>query len=113
VAQIFTVAPGRADECAAAVRAASGEQDDGEVRDAGLLVTLDAPDNFPRLPFRTDGPFVVSLALASGDDAVAASARPRAEAAAHAAAPFLREAPEFVVLDPTPRSRLRWTAPAG
>ena len=31
------------------------------VRAAGVLVTLDGPNNFPQLPFRTDGPYLVAL----------------------------------------------------
>lgn len=57
---------------------------------AGLLVTLDAPNNFPQLPVRNDGPWVVWLGLfddASDFDPI--------------------EGGEVVVLHPTPRSRLR------
>lgn len=57
---------------------------------AGLLVTLDAPNNFPQLPVRTDGPWVVWLGIF--DDA-----RDFAPIAGG----------EVVVLAPTRRSRLR------
>ena len=57
---------------------------------AGLLVTLDAPNNFPQLPVRTDGPWVVWLGLF--DDA-------------HAFEPIAGG--EVVVMTPTRRSRLR------
>src|SRR5262249_59812013 len=33
------------------------------VREAGILVTLDAPNNFPQLPVRNDGPFLVWLPI--------------------------------------------------
>jgi hypothetical protein len=33
------------------------------VREAGILVTLDAPNNFPQLPVRNDGPFLVWLGI--------------------------------------------------
>ena len=58
---------------------------------AGLLVTLDAPNNFPQLPVRNDGPWVVWLGIF--DDA--ADFRPI-------------DGGEVVVLTPTRRSRLRW-----
>jgi hypothetical protein len=58
---------------------------------AGLLVTLDAPNNFPQLPVRTDGPWVVWLGVfedASNFEPI--------------------EGGEVVVLTPTHRSRLRY-----
>ncbi len=58
---------------------------------AGLLVTLDAPNNFPQLPVRTDGPWVVWLGVF--DDARELEAI---------------EGGEVVVLTPTRRSRLRY-----
>ena len=33
------------------------------VREAGQLITLDVPNSFPILPIRTDGPYVVWLAM--------------------------------------------------
>jgi hypothetical protein len=57
---------------------------------AGLLVTLDAPNNFPQLPVRTDGPWVVWLGVF--DDAAEFS-------------PI--DGGEVVMLMPTRRSRLR------
>jgi hypothetical protein len=57
---------------------------------AGLLVTLDAPNNFPELPVRNDGPWTVWLGLfddASDFDPI--------------------DGGEVVVLTPTRRSRLR------
>jgi hypothetical protein len=76
---------------------------------AGLLTTLDAPNNYPRHPIRADGPFLVWLGVLR-DDAALARVRRAAEDAAPGlrAGGLLREAPELVVLDPTERSRLRW-----
>lgn len=68
---------------------------DRGVREAGLLVTLDVPNNFPQLPYRTDGPWVVWLGVMPDDTLL----------------PYVREQAgdaEVVVLDPAPRSRLRW-----
>ena len=58
---------------------------------AGLLVTLDAPNNFPQLPVRTDGPWAVWLGVfedASRFEPI--------------------DGGEVVVLMPTRRSRLRF-----
>lgn len=69
---------------------------DAGVREAGLLVTLDVPNNFPQLPYRTDGPWIVWLGVMP-DDALLDTVRAHAGEA------------EVIVLDPAPRSRLRWT----
>jgi hypothetical protein len=80
------------------------------VREAGILVTLDAPNNFPQLPVRNDGPFLVWLGILRDEESLKESFT----AAAHrvvetlASQKLLRDAPELLVLEPTPRSRLRW-----
>ena len=78
-------------------------------REAGVLVTLDVTNNFPQLPVRTDGPYLVWLGILKNsqmeDDFTAVverSLRPLS------AAGLLRGTPELIVLDPTRRSRLRW-----
>jgi len=73
------------------------------VREAAVLATLDAPNNFPQLPVRTDGPFVVWIGLLENEEARSRFQPLRANE-------FLRAEPEQIVLDPTPRSRLRWIA---
>jgi hypothetical protein len=109
VAQIFAV---RADGVDALARQAepsfAGYRAAG-AREAGLLATLDAPNNFPQLPIRADGPFLVWLGVLEDDQALARF-EPLAAAAARslAAGGLLRGEPELVVLDPTARSRLRW-----
>jgi len=109
VAQIFAVRKG--DEQAFAQRAQSEIADhrDPAFRPAGVLVTLDVPNNFPQLPIRTDGPFLVALTIVRDETAMK-----RFETAAaqmeHTLAEtgLLRGTTERLVLDPTPRSRLRW-----
>lgn len=80
--------------------------------EAGILTTLDTANNFPQYPLRDDGPWLVWLGVLRDDTALAAL-RPQCEAAAKAlsAAGLLDGQAELLVLDPTPRSRLRW-APA-
>ncbi|WP_062534936.1 NIPSNAP family protein [Mizugakiibacter sediminis] len=110
VAQIFAVRPG--DEAAFAQRAeaALARYRGTGVRSAGVLVTLDVPNNFPQLPIRGDGPWLVWLgvvrdqAMLHGGFSAAMDAVERSLAASG----LLRGAPERVLMDPTPRSRLRW-----
>jgi hypothetical protein len=79
-------------------------------REAGVLVTLDIPNNFPPLPFRTDGPYLVWLGLVEDDASLRTRLDPLLERFARSLADTggLRGVPERVVLDPTRRSRLRW-----
>lgn len=102
--------PGRTDDLVrraephfAAYRAAGA-------REAGLLVTLDAPNNFPQHPIRTDGPFLVWLGLIENDTLLDRAIRPLAAQAAQdlSNAGLLRAESELALLDPCPRSRLRW-----
>ena len=81
-------------------------------RAAGLLATLDAFNNFPQHPVRTDGPHVVWLCTFE-DDAALARFLPTAHAAekALAARGWLRSPAEQVILEPAHRSRLRWMPP--
>jgi hypothetical protein len=112
VLQIFPVKAGQteaaarqADEAFAAYRAAGA-------REAGVLVTLDAPNNYPRLPVRTDGPYLVWVGVVKDETTLEARLAPLAErtASSLSAQGLLRGVPELVLLDPTRRSRLRWRA---
>lgn len=111
VLQILAVKTGMVDAAAreaensfAAYRAAGAHE-------AGVLVTLDLPNNFPRHPVRTDGPHLVWVGVVK-DQATLNSLLPLHETAAAtlSARALLREAPETVLLDPTRHSRLRWQA---
>jgi hypothetical protein len=110
VAQIFAVKPNsvdafarQADQTFAGYRAAGA-------REAGVLVTLDAPNNFPQLPVRTDGAYLVWLGIVKDKQTLNDVFTPLAERSLQllSATDLLRGAPELVVLDPTRRSRLRW-----
>ncbi|HZT02925.1 MAG TPA: hypothetical protein VFA39_11730 [Steroidobacteraceae bacterium] len=80
------------------------------VRAAGVLVTLDAPNNFPQLPVKTDGPYLVALHILR-DESVRKDtfapllARTKQELTASG---MLQRAPEVLVLDTEHNSRLRW-----
>ena len=75
-----------------------------------MLVTLDARNNFPQLPIRTDGPYVVWLGIVSADKKLETPFSPLANRSSKSllATNLLRAEPEIVILDPAKRSRLRW-----
>ena len=79
-------------------------------REAGVLVTLDVTNNFPQLPIRTDGPYLVWLGILKDNQMLEREFGPVAERSVQSlsATGLLRAAPELVILDPTQRSRLRW-----
>lgn len=108
VAQLFTVDPGSVEAFAREAEGAFAGYRAAGARESGLLVTLDVPNNYPRLPIRTDGPHLLWLGTLEGEEALAGF-RPLAERSAKAlsATGLLRAAPELIVLDPTRRSRLR------
>ena len=116
VAQLFALKAGvtaeafaqQAESAFAAYRAAGA-------REAGVLATLDVPNNFPQLPVRTDGTYVAWMGIVKDDGMLEQQLKP---AIARAAALFdktgmLRATPELLVLDPASRSRLRWLASGG
>jgi hypothetical protein len=115
VVQLLPVAKGRADAVASALANAATRYPHEGVFDAGLLRTLDAPNNFPQLPVRADGEWVAWIGMARD-----AGALSRLQAAMDAverqldAGDDLRARAERIVAAPTPRSRLRWldSAPA-
>jgi hypothetical protein len=80
------------------------------VREAGILVTLDVPNNFPQLPVRNDGPFLVWLGILRDEESLKEGFTAAAQRVGKALASekLLRDTPELLVLEPTPRSRLRW-----
>jgi hypothetical protein len=110
VAQIFAVAKGRVEEFSRAAEPAFASYRSAGAREAGVLVTLDAPNNFPQHPVREDGPYLVWLGLFESDAALESRFTPQARRWLEtlAGTGLLRGAPEMVTLDPTGRSRLRW-----
>jgi hypothetical protein len=110
VAQLFPLQPASAQAFARAAAPALAAYRAAGARDAGLLVTLDAPNNFPQLPVRTDGPYLVWLGLFEDMDAVEGRFLPVAKQAAAqlAAGDLLRGQPSLLILRPGSRSRLRW-----
>lgn len=80
------------------------------VREAGILTTLDAPNNFPQLPVRTDGPFLIWIGVVKDDATLTNTLAPLLQRGSDSlkAQDILSGAPEVIVSDPGHRSRLRW-----
>ncbi len=110
VAQIFAIKSDRVDAFAKEAETAFAAYRAVGAREAGVLVTLDVKNNFPQLPVRTDGPFLVWLGILKDNQMLETGFTPLAERSLQSlsATGLLRGTPELVVLDPTPRSRLRW-----
>src|SRR6266513_3418506 len=110
VAQIFAVKPNSVDAFAKQAEATFASYRAAGAREAGVLVTLDAPNNFPQLPVRTDGPFLVWLGILRDEESLKRSFTAVAQRVGETLASenLLRDTPELLVLEPTPRSRLRW-----
>jgi hypothetical protein len=104
VAILCTVKPGQLERFAELAAPAFTAWTDVGWRNAGVLVTLDMPNNFPQLPVRGDGPHLVWLGIAAPG-----TQPPSLEVITEAARDRLREAPEPILLRPTHRSRLRYT----
>jgi len=113
VAQIFAVKPGEVGAFTDHFARMFSAYASSGVRQAGLLATLDVPNNFPQLPVRTDGPFVVWLGIVPDPKALESSFLPLAKQNLKALTDsgLLRGEPEIVILEPTHRSRLRWLEP--
>jgi hypothetical protein len=110
IAQIFAVKPNSVDAFVQQAEAAFAAYRAAGAREAGVLVTLDVPNNFPQLPVRTDGPYLVWLGIVKDNKMLETQFTPLAERSLQSlsATGLLRSAPELVILNPTRRSRLRW-----
>ena len=109
VAQIFRAKPAQVDELARSASSWFARYRQAGARDSGILVTLDAANNFPQLPIRTDGPYLVWLGLFPDDLTATEFAKVANEAGNQLQrSGLLQDAPELVTLRPNPRSRLRW-----
>jgi hypothetical protein len=110
VAQIFAMKKGSEETFAKQAEAAFDAYRIEGVHPAGVLVSLDVPNNFPQLPIRADGPFLVWLGVVRDNATLDRQLAPRLAAVEQSlgGSGLLRGTPERVVMDPTPRSRLRW-----
>jgi hypothetical protein len=112
IAQIFAVKPNSVDAFAQQAEEAFASYRAAGAREAGVLVTLDVQNNFPQLPVRTDGPYLVWLGIVKDNEMLETQFASLAKRSTQSlsATGLLRSAPELVIMDPTHRSRLRWLA---
>ena len=110
VAQVFALNAGSVEAFATAAEPTFAKYRATGAREAGVLVTLGVRNNFPQLPIRTDGPYLIWLGILRDNRALDKDFRPVEEGsrATLTGSGLLRKPPELIVLDPTPRSRLRW-----
>jgi hypothetical protein len=108
VMQIFAAHPDKLDALVSTAEKTFAQYREAGIREAGVLVTLDGPNNFPQLPFRTDGPYLVWLGIAKDKQALERFTTIAREQSRAFAKPLLRSAPEVAVMRPSQRSRLRW-----
>jgi NIPSNAP len=109
VALICQLDPGTAAAFARAAEPVFAKYRSAGARETGLFATLDVPNNFPQLPVRNDGPYLVWLGLLPNDAALGRFREVADPAMATLTGTgMVRGTPELLVLDPTPRSRLRW-----
>jgi hypothetical protein len=110
VLQIFAAKAGQVEALAAQTEAGFAAYRAAGAREAALLTTLDLPNNFPRHAMRADGPHLVWVGVVKDEAMLTERLAPLARRTMESlgASDLLREPPEWVVLDPTSRSRLRW-----
>ena len=110
VAQVFAVAKGSEAAFADKAEVEFAHYAIAGVHPAGVLVTLDVPNNFPQLPIRTDGPWLIWIGVVRDQGVLETKLRPAMAEAEQAlgATGLMRGPVERLVMDPTPRSRLRW-----
>ncbi|GGC62716.1 NIPSNAP family protein [Undibacterium terreum] len=110
VAQLFSVKTNQLDRFAEQAETVFSRYRAAGIREAGVLVTLDAANNFPQLPVRTDGPYLLWLGLARDQEMLDNIWTPLAQQSLQRLADtgLLMQMPEQIVMDPAQRSRLRW-----
>jgi hypothetical protein len=110
VAQIFPVKAGSVETFLSESRTYFRAYQSEGMREAGVLVTLDAPNTFPSHSIRTDGPFVVWLGITRDSGTFESWHHRTVERASRLLSDtaLLREKGEVLVLEPCRRSRLRW-----
>jgi hypothetical protein len=110
ISEIFSVKKGSEDAFAKQAAPVFARYRAAGVHEAGILVSLAVANNFPQLPIRSDGPFLVWIGIVKDNQALEELFNPLVQSASKTFTDtgLLRAAPELVILDPTKRSRLRW-----
>ena len=109
-AQIFKIQETHVDDFVKQAQSIFNIYRDAGIREAGVLITLDVKNNFPQLPFREDGPYLVWLGIIKDDQMLKTQFEPLVKSSleSFSSGNFLKAQPELIILEPTSRSRLRW-----
>jgi len=109
-AQIFKIDKNHVDEFVQQTEPIFDSYRDAGIREAGVLITLDVKNNFPQLPIREDGPYLVWIGILKDNDMLQNQFQPLVKNSLQALTVknFLKAEPELIILEPTSRSRLRW-----
>jgi NIPSNAP protein len=109
-AQIFKIDKTHVDEFVQQAEPIFDSYRNAGIREAGILITLDVKNNFPQLPFREDGPYLVWIGILKDNDMLQLQFQPLVKNSLQALTTkhFLKSEPELIILEPTSRSRLRW-----
>lgn len=110
MAQLFSVKPGKVGEFAAKAETAFTAYRALGLDEAGVLATLDVANNFPQLPVRSDGPYLLWMGIGNGAKQQEAqwTALAKRLGAELNATGLLQGDAELILLDPVRRSRLRY-----
>jgi NIPSNAP len=109
-AQIFKIQENRVEDFVQQVEPIFNNYRNTGIREAGVLITLDVKNNFPQLPFREDGPYLVWIGILKDDQMLKSIFQPLVKRSLESLSSknLLKGEPELIILDPTSRSRLRW-----
>jgi hypothetical protein len=109
-AQIFKIQENHIDEFVQQIEPIFNTYRDAGIREAGVLITLDVKNNFPQLPFREDGPYLVWIGILKDNQMLESQFQPLVKHSLESlsAKNYLKAEPELIILEPTSRSRLRW-----
>jgi hypothetical protein len=109
-AQIFKIQENHLDEFVQQAESIFENYLNAGIREAGVLITLNAKNNFPQLPFREDGPYLVWIGILKDNNMLQNQFHPLVKNSLQTltAKNLLKAEPELIILEPTSRSRLRW-----
>src|SRR5262249_13826811 len=103
IAQVFAVKENSTDDFVRKAEPIFADYRAAGVREVGVLASFEGPNNFPQLPVRTDGPYVLWLGILKDNAALVNFRNSLEERSLQtlAATGLLRSTPEVVILDPT------------
>lgn len=109
-AQVFKIQENHINDFVQQVQPIFDNYRNAGIREAGVLITLDVKNNFPQLPFKEDGPYLVWIGILKDNQMLENQFQPLVKRSLESLSSknFLKSEPELIILEPTSRSRLRW-----